>query len=132
MLGIEFQLTIPAFIALHGEAAFLQKQKEAILGLTPKDSIISPGGSVIYSTASMEHLRRISTVIFLDTPLETILARIASEPRSMIGGAAEDARSLLLKRQPLYVKYADKIFRTEGKNITKIVDEIVNGCEVIQ
>ena len=49
------------------------EEEKVILGLTSSNRIISTGGSAVYSAKSMEHLKKFSKVIYINTPLEEYL-----------------------------------------------------------
>ena len=56
---------------------FLRTEEEnIILNLNSSTQIISTGGSAVYSNNSMQHLKKFSSIIYIDTPLEIIIKRI--------------------------------------------------------
>ena len=59
-----------------GDEKFLELEENAILSIGGVcDSVISPGGSSIYSQKAMDFLKGISKVVFLDASLEEIKSR---------------------------------------------------------
>ena len=52
------------------------EEEKVILNLTSSKRIISTGGSAVYSVKSMEHLKKFSKIIYINTPLEIIMERI--------------------------------------------------------
>lgn len=91
-----------------GEEGFLRLEEKIILSLTPTNTIISPGGSVIYSSPAMDHLKDISTIVYLFAPYETIEKNITNlETRGIIGLKEMGLFGIYNERVPLYEKYAD-------------------------
>ena len=87
----------------------LRKIEEGeILKLNIDKHIISTGGSVPYSKASMAHLSKISTIVFLQASYEEIERRIHNfETRGIAKSKDQTFRELFAERQVLYEKYAD-------------------------
>ena len=51
-----------------GDRGFVKLEEKTILALkNPKNTVISPGGSVVYSKKAIEHLRKAGPVVFLKT-----------------------------------------------------------------
>lgn len=103
--GIPLQQVIDGM----GERAFRRLEEDAVLHLAvQEETVISTGGSVVYSAAAMAHLSSISTVIFLDPPIEVIRAHISLEaPRGIVGMPEGGLEGLHRERLPLYRRYAD-------------------------
>ena len=61
----KFKLKLPEIIERIGEKNFLKEEEKAVLGLKKINySIISPGGSVIYSKKAMRFLKKVSLIVF--------------------------------------------------------------------
>ena len=60
-----------------GTDRFKQEEENTILGLKRETQriVYSPGGSIVYSDASMQHLKKISKIVFLDVPYGTLMIR---------------------------------------------------------
>lgn len=102
-------------IDTQGATVFRKLEEEAILSLAARQhTIISPGGSVIYSPRSMEHLKAQSTVIFLNVPLEIIKRRVDAQNRAIVGLKEKGWDVLYAERMELYKKYADIEIIPEG------------------
>lgn len=110
-----------------GEIAFLEEQAhDAITQTTDKDNlIISPGGSIIYSTEAMRHLKTVSKVIYLKTSIEIIKERIKEVPRGIVGLNNKTFEELYVERTKLYEHWADYILDAE-QDSTQIVTIINN------
>lgn len=105
----EFGLPLPQVLENVGEKEFLKKEEMIVIAQTgDKDNMaISPGGSIVYSSAAMEHLKKISTIIYLKSSLPVIEARIKNWPRGIVGGKSKNIAQFYGERTPLYEKWAD-------------------------
>ncbi|MDO8552230.1 MAG: shikimate kinase [bacterium] len=121
----------------RGEKWYLAEEERLILEHTKgKDNLlISPPGSVAYLPHAMEHLKRISTIVYLKVPFETTLNNLkGTEPRAIVGlrqssydgeGFSKSLRELYDERCPAYEKYADITIDRKGKNSEGVAREIV-------
>lgn len=109
-----------------GENKFLEIEEETILSLGDiNNNIISPGGSVIYSTKSMNFLKNKSKIIFLNDSVENIRKRF-DKSRAIIGLKQKGFQALFEERLILYKKYADITIDLSGdSNVDLIVGNII-------
>ncbi len=106
----KFGMTLQQLLDELGEEAFLQAEQTAILTLDPgENSLISPGGSVVYSTRAMECLKSRGKVVYLDVPTELLEGRIHTDSRGVVHGQNMSLRELYDERNPLYRKWADVV-----------------------
>ncbi len=74
-----FDLKLQGIVDRLGEQRFLEIEEQTILELGPLNhTVISPGGSAIYSKKAMAFLKDHSILIFLDAPFETIEKQISN------------------------------------------------------
>jgi shikimate kinase len=104
-------LKLRQIIARYGEAAFLEREQKAIIGLGDfKNHVICPGGSVVYSPAAMNFLQENAIIVFLDASLENIKKRAGNiVARGVVGAHGKSLEALFHERLPLYKKYAELI-----------------------
>lgn len=124
-------MTLQALIDKQGDFALIRFEEEAILKLEQvNECIISPGGSVVYSENAMEHLKKVSKIVFLDAPFRSIVKRLRnSRNRGIVGLKDRSLKELFEERIILYNKYADfSIKIRERENVQKIVDRILQLC----
>ena len=102
-------MTLQALIDKQGDLALIRFEEEAILKLDQvKECVISPGGSVVYSEKAMEHLKKVSKIVFLDAPFRSIVKRIRNtRNRGIVGLRDRSLKELFEDRIILYKKYAD-------------------------
>jgi shikimate kinase len=121
-------MEISQIMKSKGQDYFKKLEGNYILSINNlSKTIISPGGSVIYSEKSMNHLRNIAQIIFLDIPFEILEQRLKKRPtlNNLIGFKEKGLLGLYNERLPLYKKYADKIVELSGKEDVKEVVEIL-------
>jgi len=124
-------MTLQTLIDKQGDFALIKFEEEAILKLEQVDEcVISTGGSVVYSVQAMEHLQKVSKIIFLDAPFRSIVKRIRNtRNRGIVGLRDRSLRELFEERAILYRKYADfSINIRERENVLKIVERIIKLC----
>jgi len=102
---------------------FLKAQESAVVGLDVDNHVISTGGSIVYSDASMRHLKQKGLVIFLKLEYEEIERRVSVQ-RRFARNEGQSLCDLYRERMPLYEKYADVTVDCSGKDIDEIVEEI--------
>jgi shikimate kinase len=120
-------MPLQALIDQVGDESFLQLEEETILNLALKEqTVISTGGSVVYSDAAMRHLALISTVVFLDASIEAIRAHIQSEePRGIIGMTQGGLEELYQDRLPRYRRYASVIVRFSSETPEEVARKVL-------
>jgi len=116
-----------------GEDMFLKLEEEAVLDVGKvENTVISPGGSVIYSEEAMKFLKDNSVIIFLNDSSENIKKHINNiENRGIIGLKDKSFEELCEERRILYSKYADIVVNVDETDINTIVDEIVQQISFI-
>ena len=113
----------------HGDDGFREIEDEVNASLDVTDSIISPGGSVVYGEKAMEHLKEISVVIYLELSYTAIKSRLGDlRERGITLKEGQTLKDLYLERTPLYEKYADIKVNEMKKTLSKTIDEI---CEIL-
>ena len=111
----------------HGDEGFREIEDEVNAGLDLDNSIISPGGSVVYGEKAMRHLKEISVIIYLELSYTAIKSRLGDlRERGITLKEGQSLKDLYLERVPLYEKYADITVNEMKKSLAKTIDEI---CE---
>ena len=111
----------------HGDEGFREIEDEVNAGLDLDNSIISPGGSVVYGEKAMQHLKEISVIIYLELSYTAIKSRLGDLiERGITLKEGQSLKDLYLERVPLYEKYADITVNEMKKSLAKTIDEI---CE---
>ena len=115
-----------------GEKRYLEEEERLIIEATAgKDNLlISPPGSVAYQKGVLEHLKNISTVVYLQVPFHIIETRLKdTSPRAIIGLNKKTLRELYDERHPLYEKNAHFNIDTGTFDSESIVSRILGAFE---
>lgn len=110
-----------------GDEKFLEIEEKAILSIGRiENSVISPGGSSIYSVAAMNYLKSNSKIVFLNASLEEIKSRnLDFSKRGIVGLKGKGLESLFEERLPLYKRYADVTIDLKNVSNWVIINEII-------
>ena len=83
-----------------------------------ENRVIATGGSVVYCSEAMEHLKSIGKVVYLSLSLESLEKRLGNlKKRGVLLKEGQTLKSLYEERVPLYEKYADIVVDEEGKDL---------------
>ena len=122
----KYNTSLSELIETRGNEEFKQIEENITLELSGKNNIISTGGSIVYSEKAMKHLKNNSLIVYLDTPLETILQRIPNPvERGIVLEPGDTLKQLYDKRKILYEKYYDVKIDCRDKNDEIICKEIL-------
>ncbi|MDK1359083.1 shikimate kinase [Arthrobacter sp. zg-Y1219] len=118
---------IPELFSARGECYFREVEARCVAAALAEKpcAVISLGGGAVLDTGTQQLLRR-STVVFLDTDLETVLPRIIrSGHRPMLAGdPVRRWQELAKARRPVYESLADITIDTRGLTVTAIIDRL--------
>lgn len=104
-------------------------EASVLLTLDCQNTIISTGGSAVYSAEAMQHLRHLGRVYFLHLPFIDIEQRIDNlNSRGLAKAAGQSLTSLYEERQPLYTLYADQEIRCKGLTPDEVCDLISSAA----
>lgn len=115
-IQVQEKATLQEILEKHGYRYLRQAEEEVLLNIALDNALISTGGSVVYSAASMARLKSLGPVVYLQTDLATLEERIAAAPpRGIASDVDQSFAQLYAERIPLYEQYADYIVTT-GRN----------------
>ncbi|WP_349669735.1 shikimate kinase [Lacrimispora sp.] len=110
-------------IAEEGQEGFLRVENRVNAELSVHNSVIAPGGSVIYGKEAMEHLKKISTVVYLKLSYEAVEERLGNlTDRGVVLKDGMTLKDLYEERIPYYEQYADITVDETGIDAGGIVD----------
>ena len=88
-------------------------------------TILSTGGSAVYSDEAMQHIQQYSKVIFLQVPFKQILDRVPSFlDRGFAKSPSQSVEDAFLERQSLYKKYSHHTV-SNTKDLQSCISEIL-------
>lgn len=125
-------------IEQSGLDAFVAEEERILSALICENHVISTGGSAVYGTRAMQHLKANGVVVFLDATYEEICERLKLDEENISyetlkerGVVLRDGLSLKKtyeERLVLYQKYADITVKTDGADVCEVVERVV--CEL--
>ena len=115
-------------IAEVGDDGFLAIENQVNREVNAENSVISPGGSVIYSEEAMKHYKEIGTVVYLKASYQTIKKRIRNpQKRGVVLREGQSLRDLYNERVPYFEKYADITVCEDGCRIEETIENVINA-----
>lgn len=121
---------IKKIFAQEGEEYFRNIEKDVSLWLesSVKNTLISTGGGFY----KVENLKKIGTIVLLDSPFEKILKRIQDHPNAKaklkkrpLLNDLKAAKKLYKQRRPEYLKLADIVVDVTDKSAEECTKEIL-------
>ena len=111
--------TLQDLIDERGTDGFTEIENTILRAVECEHTVLSTGGSAIYSDEAMRHLAAIGTVVYLEVPCEEIAARVGNlDVRGVVmRGNVRTVRDLYDERLPLYEKYADITVNIAGMHV---------------
>lgn len=114
----------------YGDEGFLGIENRVNAGLDVRHSVIATGGSVVYGKEAMEHLRKISTVIYLKLSYESLKVRLGDlHQRGVVLKPGQTLKDLMELRAPLYEKYAHMVIEEGDMGIRGVVEKITTALQ---
>ncbi|MGK2907769.1 MAG: shikimate kinase [Desulfuromonadales bacterium] len=119
------QCRLQQIIARVGLAEFKRLEADVLCNLATTHSVIATGGSAVYSDRAMARLKKLGQLVFIDIPLEELLARVNDmDTRGLVIGPDETYEHLYEERQPLYRKYAEVTIYGGGLRVEAVAAAI--------
>lgn len=115
-------------IADVGEEEFLKIENQVNCNIRVKNSVIAPGGSIIYCEEAMLHLKKIGVVVYLEASYQTIKKRIRNpRRRGVVLRKGQTFRSLYDERIKYFEKYADLTVCEDGCLVEETIQNVLEG-----
>lgn len=113
-------------IAEDGVEGFLKIENDVNASIRAEKTVIATGGSVIYGSDAMEHLKEIGTVVYLKLDYETLNSRLGNlKGRGVVLKDGQTLKDLYDERIPLYEKYADVIVDEGGLDLEQTLTQVL-------
>ena len=122
--------TLQKILDAMGTDGFIQRENQVLKDIDCKDTVISTGGSAVYSDEAMQHLASIGTVVYLKASLDELEGRLGSlHERGVVmrEGMGNSLAALYDERIPLYEKYAEITVDTDGTDTREAVQRLVDA-----
>ena len=100
-------------------------EEEVILSIDLADTLLSTGGSAVYSDKSMQYLQQNSLVIYLEVPFDQILERVPSFlDRGFAKEPSQSIEDAFYEREELYQNSAHHII-SNTTDLNSCVSKII-------
>jgi shikimate kinase len=119
--------SLQELIREHGPEEFCRIEERHILSLTLRAYVVAPGGSVVYRSRAMAHLKARGTAVHLDLSLDRLKQRLDDvDARGVVIAPGQTVESLYAERRPLYRRYADVTVSTDGLTPDQVVGHVLS------
>lgn len=121
-------ISLCGLIELEGVDGFIKTENDIISSVRASNCVIATGGSAVYGQGAMEHLKSISTLIYLNVPLCELTRRVTNiKTRGVVMKEGRSLADVYAERTPLYEKYADITLNCADMCAEECVAEIINA-----
>ena len=112
-------------ISERGLEGFLKAEESAVLSISPSNTVIATGGSVVYSEAGMEYLKSLGKVVYLKVEKEDLFKRLHNiKQRGVVLSPGETLDEMYATRSVIYEKYADIVIDETNASVEETVEMI--------
>ena len=118
-------------IDTEGLEKFLEIEQQVGEEISPVNSVVATGGSMILSDEAMKNLKKDGIVVYVEVPLEILKKRITNmKTRGIAFKKGETLEDIFRVRTPLYEKYADITITADENTVPEdCVNQIVERIE---
>lgn len=117
----------------RGVERFLDLERDAILSLNCRGTVVAPGGSCVCREESIAHMRGLGTVVYLRLSLEDVAKRIRNlSSRGIALQPGQTLADVYQYRAPLYERCAHITVPIRGQSLGETVDAVrkaLAACE---
>ncbi len=116
----------------EGMDAFFRCEEEALLSVScTGNTVISTGGSAVFSEKGMEHLKKDAVCVYIEVPCGILKKRLWNiRTRGIAARSGETVEDIFKEREVLYKKYADVVIRSDGRTVEEVVEQIISAAEI--
>jgi shikimate kinase len=128
LIEARFGLPLQEIVDQKGRQGFFQAEETAVLSVHCQSHVIATGGSVVYSSQAMDHLKRIGIIVYLELALAELKKRLSNfQSRGILKGPGQSLEDLFLERQTLYTKNAQVKIPCSQKSQGEVIDAIISA-----
>ncbi|PWR70405.1 shikimate kinase [Methanospirillum lacunae] len=114
-----------------GTEAFLKTEEKNILGLNVTNAVIATGGSAVYSSHAMEHLKSDSIIVYLNISFDEMKRRLRNiKTRGVVMIPGQNLRDMVNQRIPLYEHYSDITIDCSYDDFENVVEKVVKKIQI--
>jgi shikimate kinase len=121
--------SLQGIVDSHGHLELRRMEEEVVIGTRYRKYVIATGGSVIYSSPAMDHLKTDGAIVFLNADVETLASRIRNDfdTRGLSKAKDQTFAQLFDERFPLYEARADLIIECSRLSHDETCTAIIEG-----
>lgn len=120
-IQVHAHATLEEILQRDGYKRLREIEEKILLQIPLGNSVISTGGSVIYSEKAMTRLAAAGPVIYLETDFKTLEKRVADAPNRGIASSTQQSfADIHAERTPLYRRHADLTINTADASAEQI------------
>ena len=113
-------------IEQKGKDRFLKIENDVNCSISDRGAVISTGGSAVYGSEAMEHLRTLGKIVYLYISYETMVKRLGDYVhRGVVLPQNYTLEDMYLERSRLYEGYADLTVDVEKGDISDCLEQIL-------
>ena len=122
-----FGMSIADYAARYGEAAFREREAEAVASAACRQGlVIATGGGAVMREDSVRRLRQNGVLLFLDRPLE----KLTPTPDRPFSADAAALRRRYEERYPVYRSTADARIVNDG-SLEAVMDRVTEALQIL-
>ncbi len=124
--------TLQRLIDSLGPDGFIEVENQVLSNIRCERTVLSTGGSAVYSDEAMAHLATLGPIMYLETSLEELKVRLADfSDRGVVmrDTSIASLEALYDERLPLYERYAEVTVNVDGLAITEAARKVVAALE---
>jgi len=115
-------------IDTDGPRAFLDLEERTIVSRHFDNAVVATGGSVVFSTRAMEHLKNGGVVVYLKISFGEMERRLRNiTTRGIVLVAGQGLPEMYSERVPLYEKYAGITIDCSEEDFESVVGKVIDG-----
>ena len=121
--------TLQKIIDAMGPMGFIEVENGVLCDIDVRRTVISTGGSAVYSDEAMRHLSEIGTVVYLKVSLEELRMRLGGlHERGVVmkDGTGMNLDELYVERIPLYERYAEITLESDNLTVRDAARKLVD------
>lgn len=108
-------------------------EENVLLKLNCRDHVVATGGSAVYSSAAMAHLKSQGIAVFLHVDLRTLRSRVEDyDTRGLAKRPDQSLDDLFAERLALYREYADVTVDCIGLTHEEVCATIIKELEPVR
>lgn len=121
--------TLQKIIDALGPTGFIEVENDVLRDIEADHTVISTGGSAVYSEEAMRHLAEIGAIVYLKVSLEELRERLGGlHERGVVmrDGMGMSLDDLFEERIPLYERYAEITLESDNLSVRDAARKLVD------